>query len=118
MKLNREQIIKALECCINDECDKCGRTFGNCQVNLMFDALALIKELTEENKKLYASYTELERKCASLNDASSRIKANTVQSMRSRIKARCIAGGIYPAFVENVIDQITKEMLEDSRCSG
>ena len=48
MMLNREQIIKALECCPNDECDKCGYSFGDCQYNLIRDALSLIKELTQE----------------------------------------------------------------------
>lgn len=40
------------------------------------------------------------------------IKADTVQKMQSLIKERCIKGGIYPAFVAGVIDQIAKEMLE------
>lgn len=40
--------------------------------------------------------------------------ADTVRKMHSMIKERCIDGGIYPAFVERVIAQIAKEMLEDS----
>ena len=54
MELNREQIKRALECCLKDECDKCGYTFGDCQRNLMREALSLINELTEENEKLRA----------------------------------------------------------------
>jgi hypothetical protein len=32
--------------------------------------------------------------------------------MHTEIKERCIKGGIYPAFVARVIDQIAKEMVE------
>ena len=46
-----------------------------------------------------------------INDEIAKAKADTVRSMRSRIKSRCIEGGIYLAFVERVIDQIAKEML-------
>ena len=41
------------------------------------------------------------------------VRADTVREMHSKIKERCIKGGIYPAFVANVIDQIAKEMMED-----
>ena len=54
MKLNRDQIIKALECCSKDDCDNCPNSFGNCYSNLARDALSLIKELTEENERLRA----------------------------------------------------------------
>ena len=61
MELNREQIVKALECCSLDnehqeeECDKCPfdecpRTI--CQNILAYRALAIIRELTEENERL------------------------------------------------------------------
>ena len=68
----REQIIKALECCTrtrksfddipcrdcpHNECNLVGgtserQTTGTCQWWLRKDALALIKELTEENERL------------------------------------------------------------------
>ena len=38
--------------------------------------------------------------------------ADTVRKMHSEIEARCIEGGIYPAFVKSAIDQIAKEMVE------
>lgn len=54
MELNREQIIKALEYFIEDEC--CVRT-------VVHDALALIKELTDENERLRAdTVREMEHK--------------------------------------------------------
>ena len=39
--------------------------------------------------------------------------ADTVRKMHSKIKKRCIEGGIYPAFVARTIDKIAKEMLEE-----
>lgn len=62
MELNREQIIKALECCKSFRdfymCDICPyyrlelADDENCTNRLSQDALALIKELTEENERL------------------------------------------------------------------
>ena len=39
-------------------------------------------------------------------------QVDTVRKMHSEIEARCIKGGIYPAFVASTIDQIAKEMIE------
>ena len=70
MELNREQIIKALECCENEFCDACDNcpsppnTSGNCVVFVMRDALALIKELTEENEMRSTIIQLLERDIA------------------------------------------------------
>ena len=50
--MNREQIIKALECCEKDDCDNCHNDFGNCYANLAGYALSLIRELIEENERL------------------------------------------------------------------
>lgn len=61
----REEVIKALECCINHEGDNCPDCpyhytvdgFNqNCKEDMCTDALALIKELTEEIKDLEADY--------------------------------------------------------------
>ena len=66
MELNREQIIKALECCSADtsDCHNCPYSEfqeENCFDNAKKDALSLInsqeqmiKELTEENERLRA----------------------------------------------------------------
>ena len=53
--MEREQIIKALECCAKDDCDNCPNDFGNCYANLAGYALSLINELTEENERLIAN---------------------------------------------------------------
>ena len=62
MKLNRKQIIKALECCQSTniaDCRNCAykgkyTEFG-CTNLLVKDALSLIRELIEENTKLNKS---------------------------------------------------------------
>ena len=65
MELNREQIINSLECCTKPECGDCpydgDELLRPCHHNMMLDALALIRELTEENERLrvVADYTGL-----------------------------------------------------------
>ena len=46
------EIIKALECCINDDCDNCPDTFGNCEHNAMRNAFDLIKRKDAEIERL------------------------------------------------------------------
>lgn len=54
--MNDEQIVKALECCINDNCGSCpdaiANSVGDCERNLRRDALDLINRQKAENKKL------------------------------------------------------------------
>lgn len=139
MELNRDQIIKALECCQKRKCQNCtydvfGNPLSNCRVKK--HALALIKELTQAHKMLSESYDHLEKtkdkllsERARLTEENERLmrektalecivstarnqsKADTVRKMQKEIEARCIKGGIYPAFVKSTIDQIAKEMI-------
>lgn len=39
-------------------------------------------------------------------------KAETVRKMQSMIKERCIKGGLWPAFIANVVDTVAKELSE------
>ena len=50
--MTNEQIIKALECCKNDDCDNCPNTFGNCYANLAGEALDLINRQQTEIEKM------------------------------------------------------------------
>jgi hypothetical protein len=56
MEFNREQIVKALECCeAHGNCRECplkDSGVQGCIFKVMHDALTLIKELTEDNKML------------------------------------------------------------------
>ena len=119
-ELDREQIIKALECCIEDECDKCGCSFGNCQQNLMQEALDLIKELIEEiefHKKTIAKNAQKALDVAL--EEIEKTKADTVRKMRDRLWSKKFTYYINPQTYNGyyavdvcVIDQIAKEILE------
>ena len=56
MELDREQIVKALDCCRVDRCGKCPYYTGevDCMRRMSAYALALVKELDAENEKLRA----------------------------------------------------------------
>ena len=45
-------IIKALECCKNDDCDNCPNDFGNCYANLAGYSLDLINRQKAEIDEL------------------------------------------------------------------
>lgn len=90
MELKRDEIIKALECCINDECDKCGVPFGNCQANLMQDALALIKELSQANEQLSESYDHLEKTKDELFSERARLVLENERLMREKTALECV----------------------------
>jgi hypothetical protein len=121
MEPKRNEIITALECCRGKGCKECpyNCNCATCISTLQGDALSLIKELTEENGRLKARVLEenhLRHQAEEmLANGMSVVKADTVSKMHSEIEARCIKGGIYPAFVASTIDQIAKEMLEGEK---
>ena len=156
MAQDRDLIIKALECCIKAvslyDCEKMGcpaLTKSGCQfylrtdeegndtiyVELIKDALSLIKELTEENERLRAenkieyetpcgkqtmpNLLSLEGKTAELYRLiESKIKTDTVRKMQERLgKHFCHDPaflGVEQRLIMDVIDQIAKEMLENA----
>ena len=138
MELNREEIVKALEC-LNDKhdriCDICPvykhteRGYSSCRHIILDEAVALIKELAVEleamrsaansyklhNGKLTEENEDLKAIAEQYRKQFEEAKADTVREMHSKIKERCIEGGIYPAFVARTIDQITKEMMEEMK---
>lgn len=87
-ELNREQIIKALECCTTSEttCEDCpldsNKTgFAMCDIDKL--AFALIKELTAENDAISERYAiqvvtaiELDKQVKKLTEENERLKAN------------------------------------------
>lgn len=52
MDYTDDEIIKALECCINDNCNDCPETFGNCELTTMRNALDLLKRQRAEIERL------------------------------------------------------------------
>lgn len=117
--MNREQIVKALECCTSPEKDcncpfSCpyGDITGTCCIQaLMAHALSLIREMEIELEAMRTAANSLKMHYEKANELDG-IKADTVRRMQEMIKERCIKGGIYPVFVARVIDQIAKEILD------
>ena len=122
MELNREQIIKALGCCISRnlaECHHCPYAPENeCHRLVLTNALSLINELTEENESLkqcleheHASFMETfgeyGEKCERLTEENERLRdtayrlecevhrerANTVRKMQERLHERKVSYG-------------------------
>ena len=123
MELNREQIIKVLECCEYRNCQKCvmlcrGRPIeDDCRLDAIHNALTLIKELTEDNE-------DLNKTISNLLETIKDIKADTVRKMQARIEERSSwfvtqSNGIVTnrtyQLTEDALEQIVKEILE-SKC--
>lgn len=128
MKLNREQIIKVLENWVKNY-------DGNVlEFTILCNALSLIKELTEENERLRGFNSAKCEDCAGCTQWKcdcSNIEAYTVRKMQERLKEAPIKVGL-PLFglqtkdevedyanglilqMRDAIDQIAKEMLEDT----
>ena len=118
MELNKEQIIKALECCktVSElDCKTCGYkgkigddgAYIGCVNCLIADALALIQELTEENERLRDTAYRLESEVH-------RERADTVKKMQNELKKTFSAlckGEMVDLY--RIIEQIAKEMLEE-----
>ena len=93
MELNREQIIKALEC-LNDKhdriCDACpvcrltDRGHRSCKHVILDEAVALIKELTEENERLRG-----ERDAYTILNAELKERKNELQEANEELGQYC-----------------------------
>lgn len=140
MELNREQIVKAMEDCINrPKCiDYPNLTLcsGHDFEYLLVQALDLIKELTEENERLseelaksynaldeqmnfYCSFTKSKIQNCPIDDEVAKAKADTVRKMQERLKESLddfyTTGEDALLDVPDLIDQIVKEMLEGEK---
>lgn len=111
-----EQIIKALECCINGNCDDCYNVLFNCMHNAITNALDLINRQKAKIERLQTRNDELNilNKMAAqeaIKEFAERLKQNINESIGLYWDE--IAGGYYLA--KNVIDDIdnlVKEMTE------
>ena len=121
MKLNAEQIKKALECWSKNFDGKVTDLVSLCNALALINSQEQkIKELTEENERLRAEEKQSQILIKTLHDKLDEgyakfvdeERADIVRKMHSEIKDRCIKGGIYPAFVARTIDQIAKEISE------
>ena len=129
MELNREQIIKALECwasgnaCEGIRCEMFEISPDTCDRWIGRNALALINELTEENERLRErADRHLKNLKAVLDERSeSNIKADTVREFAERLtaswKSICYESEEYLGIPE-WIAQIAQEMLEGNDGTG
>lgn len=124
MELNREQIVKALECCVEstccEECPACGFCYG--QEWVVENALAIIRELTEENKRIahesachrQTVIDNLRESLEYLYEETERVRADTVRNMQERIHGKAYTNNYCQEIVlESDIDRIAQEMLEE-----
>lgn len=105
-ELDRENIIKALEWCIQaPDCENCEYKYEHKHpidvCSIRSDALALIKELYED---LHATRTEL-----------TRVQGDTVRKMQERLKAEAITiqdhtGKLGLVVLVNDIDQLNEDI--------
>lgn len=130
MNMNREQIVTALECCVKvggktanaHYCNDCPLDGERCALKLPKNALALIRELTEEKERVEKLSEDLGRDVdvklkyiLELEDKLETTKADTVQKMQERLKSQSFAHKNFGelVYVED-IDQIAKELLEEN----
>ena len=129
------QIIKALECCqtgycyphncplangFDDDISKYTSELAKNALSLIREQEKRIEELTEENNRLVVSEVRSEVSLAQEKIFRIRdehpvvvaIREDTVRKMQAEIEERCIKGGIYPAFVARVIENVAKKILE------
>ena len=137
--MEREQIIKALECCTSGYCyvgagcplaedDNYDDDIAKCTSELAQNALALIKELTKENERLnkqneelqevantaVGSFIRLEKHYKFECKRADTIKANTVRDFAERLKAEAYVPkpyGVSKVVDVGAIDRIEKEIL-------
>ena len=129
----RECVIKALECCTNHEGDNCPDCpyhytvdgFNhNCKEDMCEDALALIKELTEEIKDLEADYDRVYEQAeadirGNMADGGTSChwcmdghRRDVVRKMQERLKSGWCADSERCC---EFIDQVANELLEENK---
>lgn len=122
MELNRERIIKALECfhqrILNTDLAK---KITESEMMAVLDAIALINELTEDNKWSANRIIETDKMVWKLKAENERLRADTVREMQERLEERLNRNSIFKGItmsagetVYDVIDQIAKEMVEEN----
>lgn len=130
----REEIILALQCCsVYDDCNGCPYYHGpavGCTGNVMRDALALIKELTEEIEYLEEEYNCVYEQAeadihgnmadggTSCHWCMDKTKADTVRGFVSYLKKQsfcCDPGNwiSFDAIDADELDNYAKEFLEE-----
>lgn len=110
------EIIKALECCINDDCDNCPDTFGNCEHNAMRNALDLINRQKAEIERLTKAN---ERFAEEFDSYYAYVKSEAIKEFAERLKKGAYpfpcAIGVENAVTIRAINDLVEEMTEDGK---
>jgi hypothetical protein len=121
-KFTYEQIIKALECCANEDasCSECplGRDY-DCRQRLSLCALETINHLNEEIERItleYAGFKAGVNHFADIGKMYSEVRADAIREFAERLKRKSYIPKPY-AFLAMVdvcdIDNLVKEMTEE-----
>ena len=105
--MEREQIIKALECCTSEysKCIDCPRYgFVSCTKTLLTDALSLIKELTAENVEVKANWQKLKES-----------HENVCEECRAEFKRLTEENERLKAIPEQLHKEMSERMLEERK---
>lgn len=123
MEFDREQIIKAFECChtLSSDCLSCPfLEDSKACAGLSLMALALIRELADENEFHRKTISENARMALEVTiDEIEKAKADTVRKMQKRLKE--YLDDFYTTDedalldVPDLIDQIAREVLEEDK---
>lgn len=140
--MEKEQIIKVLESIVGKEedfCEICPYRGYYCDRLVLCDAIALIKELTEESEKLKSIGISKDIVIESLAEENERLKnicnsyalqygtardkevflrkerEDTVREFAERLKKECLVDSGYEVLQIGTIDRIAKEILGDEK---
>lgn len=92
--INIEKYVNALNNLVGMDIGYLGDSDEN--VNAIVEVIVAAKKLEERVKELTEE------------------KSNLVRRMQTMIKEKCIAGGIWPAFVAKVVEDVGQKLLEES----
>ena len=126
--MTKEEICKILECCSSPEyrCNECPidqKKKDDCECGTfgMGEALTLIKELTEENKKITINMNAYGLTAKRLAEENERLRAATVREMQMRL-TNLFANDenleyieVDAEYINEQIDQIAKEMIGETK---
>lgn len=128
--MEREQIKKALECCIandwnNTKCNECPiyNGGGGCidelkkiTIDLINSQEQRIKELAEENERLKATkYMAYSDGRIEMIPTIESVRADTVNKMYLMIKERCIKDGVFFAPMMGIVNLVAEEIIEKTK---
>lgn len=126
--MTKEEICKVLECCSSPEyrCNECPidqKKKDDCECGTfgMGEALALIKELTEENKKLTINMNAYGLTAKRLSEENERLRADTVREMQKRLTNLFSNDEnleyieVDAEYINEQIDQIANEMIGETK---